>query len=531
MRWGDCLAHRLLARWPAIDSRRIPIAKDLLALVAGTLLPLGFAPVSWYPLAILLPAVLLWLWEGESPGRAAWRGGLFGLGLFGVGISWVYISLHQFGNAHAAFAALTTLLLILLMALYPAAVGYLLARWAPGPAPIRWLLIAPALWGLWEWVRSWLFTGFPWLSLGYSQIDAPLAGFAPYLGVFGVSWAVWLSAGLLLLLIHGSWRARLIWGSLMVALWIGAWGLGQSQWITPVGDPVKVALVQGNIGQERKWQPEQLGRTLRTYVELSQQATGNDLIIWPETAIPLFYEDVEEDFIPFLKEQVRRTNTDYLIGIPAGSLDTGIFYNAVVGLSSDQGFYYKRRLVPFGEYLPLRSLLSFFHSWVDIPMADFASGADEQPPLKVGGYPVGVSICFEVAFGSEIRKSLPEVQLLVNVSNDAWFGDSLAPHQHLEIARMRALEAGRPMARATNTGISALIDVQGQIVAHSQQFVPEVLEGSIQPMRGATPYVRFGDMAAVLFLGLLLGLGLVLERLKLGRRSGLIRGESMQDEK
>jgi apolipoprotein N-acyltransferase len=217
---------------------------------------------------------------------------------------------------------------------------------------------------------------------------------------------------------------------------------------------------------------------LRTYVELSRQAADNDLTIWPETAIPAFYEDVEEDFIQFLMEQANRTRTDYLIGIPAGSWDTGIFYNAVVGLGSDHGFYYKRRLVPFGEYLPLRSLLDFFHDWVDIPMADFTPGAEDQPPLLLAGHPIAVSICFEVAFGREIRKGLPEVQLLVNVSNDAWFGDSLAPHQHLEIARMRALEAGRPMARATNTGISALIDARGRIIARSEQFVPQVLEES-----------------------------------------------------
>jgi len=496
----------------AVDSRLSGAASDWLALGGGALLPLAFAPFDLYPLAILLMALLLWLWEGETPGRAAWRGGLFGFGLFLTGIYWVYISLHDYGNAPAAFAALATLILILAMALYPAVAGYLLTRIAPQPGAFRWLLMAPALWVGLEWVRSWLLTGFPWLSLGYSQIDGSLAGIAPYLGVFGVSWVVMLSAGLVLLLIRDSGRARWGWGAVLVILWASTWGLGQIDWVRPAGKPLQVSLVQGNIAQDQKWSPEELERTLALYARLSlEEAKGSDIIIWPETAIPTFYEDVE-GFVQSLAEAARDTGTDYLAGVPAGSRKAGIFYNSVVSLGSTQGFYYKRRLLPFGEYLPLRSLLTLFRDFVDIPMADFTPGSVDQPLLSAAGHPVGVSICFEAAFGSEIRLAVPQAHFLVNVSNDAWFGDSLAPHQHLQIARMRALEMGRTMARATNTGISALIDEHGRITARSNPFTTEVLRGSVQPLSGATPYVRLGDGGIVALVGILLALGLFLGR-------------------
>jgi len=486
---------------------------DWLALSAGALLTLAFAPFNLYPLAILLPASLLWLWEDLTPGRAAWRGCLFGLGLFTTGIYWVYISLHHYGHAPAAFAVLATLLLILYMALYPTAAGYLLARWAPRAGPVKWLLVAPALGAGLEWVRSWLLTGFPWLNLGYSQVDGPLANIAPCLGVFGVSWAVWFCAGLLLLLLRAdNSLQRLGWGGLAVVFWIGAWGLGRIDWVQPEGNPLRVSLVQGNISQDQKFRPEQLEETLRLYARLSlTQGEGSDVIIWPETAIPAFYEEVA-DFVAGLEEEARASGVDYLIGAPAGSWQTGIFYNGVVSLGSSRGFYAKHRLLPFGEYLPLRVLLTFFRNMVDIPLADFTPGRPDQPLLRAAGHPVGVSICFEAVFGSEIRLTLPAARFLVNVSNDAWFGDSLAPHQHLQIARMRSLEAGRYMARATNTGISAFIDARGRITAQGNQFKAEVLRSSVQPLSGSTPYAHFGDGVTVGLLAGLLVLGARLER-------------------
>ncbi|MEZ5585114.1 MAG: apolipoprotein N-acyltransferase, partial [Candidatus Competibacteraceae bacterium] len=366
-----------------------PAIHDGLALVGGALLPLAFSPFDLWPLAIPLITLLLWLWQTASPRRAAWRGGLFGVGLYTVGISWVYISLHDYGNAPAAFAALTTALLILLMAAYPALLGYVLVRWGPRMLRFNVLLVAPALWAGLEWVRSWLFTGFPWLSVGYSQIDGPLGGLAPYLGVFGVGWALVFSAGALLLIIQGRWLERLIAATAVLILWIGAWGLGTVTWVEPAGEPLRISLVQGNISQERKFRPDQLENTLVRYAELSLDvAADSDVIIWPETAIPVFFQDAQ-NFIQQLEVEAVESGVDYLIGVPSGSWETEVFHNSVFSLGRSHGFYHKHRLLAFGEYLPLRWFLTFFHRLVDIPLADFTPGGTDQALLRVAGQPVG----------------------------------------------------------------------------------------------------------------------------------------------
>ncbi len=492
---------------------RHPRLVDLLMFAAGALTPLAFAPFDDWLLAILPPVLLLWGWDDATPRQAATRGGLFGLGLFGFGIYWIFISLHDYGNAPALFAALATFAVVLVMALYPAAAGWLLARWGPPPGLIRWLLVFPALWTLLDWVRSWLFTGFPWLAVGYSQIDAPLGQIAPYLGVFGVGWAVITSAGLMRALLNRTdWRGRRTLLGLLAVLWLGAWGLGTVNWVEPVGPPLRVTLVQGNIAQDQKWLPTTLDDTLSRYVQLSLPEQGrSDVIIWPETAIPVFYEDVRP-FIAALAAKAREDRVDYVTGVPTGSWETNIFHNSVLSLGSTIAFYHKRRLLVFGEYLPLRWLFQFFRHWVTIPMADFLPGNRDQLLLRAGGQPVGVSICFEAVFGEDLRLDLPEATWLINVSNDAWFKDSTAPHQHLQIARLRALELGRFMARATNTGVSALIDQRGRIVAQGPQFQAEVIRGAVQPLRGLTPYARFGDLPAVVLMIALLGFGRLLAR-------------------
>lgn len=492
---------------------RRPLVIDLLVFAAGAAMPLAFAPFGYWPLAILLPVVLLWSWDDATPSRATLRGGLFGLGTFGFGIYWIYISLHAYGGAPAPFAALATFAVVLVLALYPALAGGLLGRWGPPPGPRRWLLFFPALWTLLDWVRSWLFTGFPWLAPGYSQTDSPLGQLAPYLGVFGVGWAVMFSVGLLRAALHGQDRqSRLEWLGLLAVLWLGAWGLERIAWIESAGAPLRVAIVQGNIGQDVKWEPDILDDTLESYVQLSlPEHARSDVIVWPETAIPAFYQDVLP-FLDTLGEKARQDKVDYVTGIPTGSWETGIFHNSVISVGHAVNFYNKRRLLPFGEYLPLRWFFLFFRDWVTIPMADFLPGDRDQSLLRAGGQPVGISICFEAVFGNEIRLALPEATWLINVSNDAWFKDSTAPHQHLQIARMRSLETGRYMARATNTGVSAIIDDRGRIVARGVQFRPVVVRGEVRPLRGLTPYSRFGDLPTVILVIVLLASGLFLTR-------------------
>lgn len=482
------------------------MARAFGGLLAGGVLTTAFAPFSLFPLAWLAVAALFALWRDATPRQAALIGFCFGLGHYGSGIYWVVISLHTYGNAPFLFALLAMLLLVFYMALYPAILGYALRRLVPGSPVLTWLVVAPAAWVALEWLRSWMLSGFPWLSLGYSQIDGPLAGFAAVGGVFTVSAVTVTGSGLLLLgveAVHGRSPSRAVIAALALSgFCLSGYGLGQISWTEPAGEPVRVTLIQGNIEQDRKFRPELRERTLQVYTGLSLDAAADsDLIIWPETAIPEFFSELDPAFIDNLDDHARLTETDYLTGVPAGDWRNGEYYNGVVSFGATRGFYYKHRLLPFGEYLPIRWLFNLFHHFVDIPMADFTAGKADQAPLQVAGHPVGVSICFEAAFGSEIRQVLPQAHFLVNVSNDGWFGNSLAPHQHLEMVRMRALESNRPIARATNTGVTALIDERGRVIARGPQFELTTVKGLLQPQQGSTPYVLYGDLPVVLLCG------------------------------
>lgn len=467
------------------------IRKALPALASGAAGVLAFAPVGWYPLAVVALAVLFHGWRADTPRRAFLHGGLFGLGYFGVGVSWVYVSVHTYGHVAAPVSALVAALLILVLSVYPALLGYLLRRYLPEQG---WGVLAaamPAGWLVAEWLRGWLFTGFPWLNIGASQIDGPLAGYLPLIGEYGTGWLVALSAGLLLALLHA--QHRIVSLLLLIAMWAGGWLLERVEWAQPRGDAITVHLIQGNIAQEQKWLPENLQGTLGLYAELTFTAQPADLVVWPETAIPAFYHEVDAGYLPDIEARLAQRQSSLLTGIPVLDRDSWAYYNAILALGGEQTLYYKQHLVAFGEYLPLRWLIGDTLDALAVPNADFTPGTPRQPLLRAAGYPVGSSICFEVAFGRLIAATVPEAALLVNVSNDGWFGDSLAPHQHLEIARVRALETGRPLLRATNTGISAIIDHHGVIAARSAQFSQAVVSGRVTPMQGSTPFVRFGN--------------------------------------
>ena len=492
---------------------------DILSLLAGGSVPLAFAPFAWFPLAILAPAVLFTLWyHTTSPYRAFSRGLLFGIGMFGFGVSWVVVSFHQFGGMPLLGSLALTAAFVLILALYIALLGGLLIRWFPKHhAFLTFTIILPATWTLIEWLRGWLFTGFPWLSLGYSQIDSPLRGFAPLLGVYGVSWLVVLTAGLLA---YGWHYPKFAWriGLIAIVIWLGGWLLSRLSWTQPSGNPIQVALLQGNIPQEFKWLTSYQLPSMARYLQLSQANRDADLIIWPETAIPLFYHDVST-YVPDFWEQLaleqQTYQTDFLIGIPVMAADGKTYFNSVMSISNQPGFYYKHHLVPFGEYIPFQAWLGNLLQWLNVPLSEFSAGQLPQPHLVSSGQALGVSICYEDAFGDLIRHSLPAATLLVNVSNDAWFGSSIAPHQHLEIARMRALESGRYLLRTTNTGISAVIDAQGQIVKRTPQFQVIALRAAAQPYQGTTPYVRFGNHLIIISLFVMVIIGSVIQRFPL----------------
>ena len=471
---------------------------------AGLLLPFAFAPYGAWPLAILALAVLIVSVRDLGAWHAAIVGWGFGLGMFGHGVWWIEVSVHQFGVPSLIFSIGITAMLVAGMALYPALFAGLL-RGLPAPnAALRCLVLAPALWVLTEWLRGWLFTGFPWLALGYSQIDSALAGFAPLLGVSGCSGVVVLLAGLLAQGLMASWRERALLGFLLIAISGTGAALRLQNWTRELKRDIDVALVQGAIPQDQKWDRELRERSLTHYLQLSASAWQAPLMIWPETAVPAFPTEVPE-MIEQLQTSARAAHTTLLIGMPTGEPWNGRYFNSVVTFGERPAQYDKRHLVPFGEFFPFKRWLGNLYMLLSIPLSDFSAGADQQPLVYAAGYAVGVSVCFEDVFGGEIAATLPAAAYLVNVSNDAWFGDTIAPHQHLEIARMRALETGRYMLRATNTGITAVIDDHGQVRARAPQFEPTVLRARFAARSGSTPYVKLGDWPLLLTLALASG--------------------------
>lgn len=477
---------------------------ELFCLVAGSVIPLAFAPYNYYLLAIISPACLLNIWSSSKPRDAFRYGYLFGLGMFGAGVNWLHISINMFGGVNLIGSLLLTLLLVLYLALYPAMVGYLGRRLFASPRPVFLLAAIPALWVVAEWCRAWMFTGFPWLQLGYSQIDSPVQGLAAVSGVYGVSWVVMITAGLLVCLFHSNNRRRIFVVLSITVLWISIWSIKDKDWTQVSQSNVSVALIQAGIPQELKWKRELRKPSLDLYLALTKPHWGADLIIWPETAIPAFYHQME-DFMHKLHGLAQSNNSSLLVGIPVKDLETGKYYNSAVMLNDDTSMYYKHHLVPFGEYLPFDSLLRPFLNFLEIPMSDFSPGENMTPVLSSHNISAGVSICYEGTFGREVMQALPAANVLVNISNDAWFGDSLAPHQHLQMARFRALEAGRYMLRSTNNGITAIIDEKGNIIKRSAQFRPASLSARISLFQGSTPYVRLGDLPVILITLALLG--------------------------
>jgi apolipoprotein N-acyltransferase len=487
--------------------------KFVLAFLAGAVCVPGFAPLGIFPLPVLALAVLFALMQrADSPRAAAWLGFVFGLGLFSAGISWIYVALHDYGDMPMLLAAPATLLFAAFLALLPALAGYAQAR-IPASNRLRPVLVMPALWVLFEWLRGTIFTGFPWLTLGYAHSDSPLAGYAPLFGVYGVSLVAAVSAGLLAWLYdvgagHARDKKHRGHGPLLQILLIGIiWGSGALlrtvAWTQPNGEPFSVALVQGNIPQQLKFNEDALVGTLETYRRLALQSDAR-LTVLPETAFPLLRHEVPRHLIEQLSDHARQNGGDVVIG--SFDRDQGGYYNSVFTLgSADEQRYRKHHLVVFGEFIPLRPLLGWFINGVlDIPMGDLARGGEAQPPLQVAGQQVAPDICYEDVFGEEVIRHLPQATMLLNLTNDAWYGKSHAAMQHNQIAQMRALETGRMMLRATNTGVTSIIGADGKVLQQLPQHQEAVLLGMAQGYTGITPYVRWGNAAVMLLIAAML---------------------------
>ncbi len=472
----------------------VPLRAALAAFVLGAFCVLGFAPFdahfAVWPAPVVALGGLYFLWRKASAAPQAMLLGLaWGAGCFLFGVSWIYVSLSQFGGMAPPEAAAATLLFCLYLALFPALAGGLFLRWRSDTG--RDVLLFAGLWMLCEWLRGTLFTGFPWLAVGYAQSPpSPLAGWAAVLGVYGIGFIVALIAGLLGEMSVSGWRRPGLWACILLLL--GCGGLLRGiDWTQPIGAPLSVSLLQGNVPQSLKWDPKRLPLSVEAYLGLAK-ANPASLTVLPETALPLYFNEVPREVLRGLTR-----HGDALIGVAVATADGG-YTNGAVTLTPDlaASAYTKRHLVPFGEYPPPG--FAWFFRFAHIPMSDFTAGPAHQEPLNIAGQRLAPNICYEDLFGEELLGALPAATLLVNLSNTAWFGDSLAQPQHLQIARLRAIETGRAMLRATNTGMTAMVEPDGAIAAALPPFVSGALVVQAQGRTGLTPYARWSNLPALL---------------------------------
>ena len=490
----------------------------LIALGAGALTPLALAPFAIWPLALLSIALFYLGLRELTPRQAALRGWCYGVALYLAGSGWIYVSIHDYGAASPLLAGGLTLAFCAAVALFFALPAWLWARYLRRPRPgVAEALAFAALWLAQEAFRGWFLTGFPWLYAGYSQLDGPLRGLAPLGGVWLLSFVLALTAALLcnLLQLRRQHLALASGLSLLLGPWLLAQALNEHAWTHAKGEPLRVAAIQGNVEQNLKWDPDALEAQLALYRDMTLASPPAELIVWPETAVPVLKE-YAEGYLAVMARIASDRQAALITGVPLRQVNAAgerRFYNAITVLGEGQGTYLKQKLVPFGEYVPLQDLLRGLIAFFDLPMSDFARGPAQQPLLQAKGLRLASYICYEAVYPEFAAELARDSDLLLTISNDTWFGRSIGPVQHLQMAQMRALEAGRWMIRATNNGISVLIDPQGRIQSRIPQFQAAVLYGEVQAMQGHTPYLRFGSLPLAILAALILLATLLANRL------------------
>jgi apolipoprotein N-acyltransferase len=481
-------------------------AGHAIAFLAGMLITLSLAPYKLWPAAIAAIVLYTLSLFQLSPRQAFIRGWWFGFGVFSTGVSWVYVSIHTHGHTSPPLATLFTGLFCAGLALLYALPSYLYVRFFRDK-PLAFISFA-AIYVLNEWTRTWLLTGFPWMFLGYSQVDGPLAGWAPIAGTLGLSFLIALTGSTLTFYLLQAKRLQLGLLFVLLACWLAGPVLNEVKWVNEKPETtLSVSTVQANIPQEEKWLPGQLKPTLHLYRQMTQPLLGSDIIVWPETAIPRLYHKAQF-YLRQMGRLAKEHNSTLITGLPymhkdAESGDISI-YNSVVGLGDGSGIYHKRRLVPFGEYLPLDSLLRGVINFFNLPMSDFSPGPDKAAMIRAGEYTLAPFLCYEIVYPNLVRSSAAEADILLTISNDTWFGDSNGPLQHMEMARMRAQENGRYLIRSTNNGVTALVDHKGKVTHRLPQFTQDVLRGEVKIMQGTTPFTRLGHWPTLLIAFLLL---------------------------
>ena len=501
----------------------------LLSFLAGASLFLAFAPIGLYPIAWLSPTLLfytlLYATDKKQHFVLAW---LYGIGMFATGASWVFYAMHFYAHASIPVAGTFTTLFVVIIALTVGLFGLLAYLFRHHHKVTRLLLFYPLSWVLIEWFRGWFLTGFPWLYLGNSQIDSVLAHSAPIAGVLGVSLLSALLTGAITALFVFKKADKIVWLNhptsnhvkvkqayrykhqfialfIIVSIFASTWYAGNINWTQPKGEAITVSLIQGNILQEEKWLPENKQPTLDLYKKLTQKNWKSDLIIWPETAIPDLFSNNMSDFIVPLQEQAKASNTDLLLGAFYQN-EQGKIENSILSLTQNgRDIYSKRHLVPFSEYIPLLGYLHWLNKWIQLASDNLTAGTGPTT-MDLSGNIAQLSICYEDAFATENLKGLPLANMLINVSNDGWFTGSIEPHQHMEIARMRAIETGRYMLRSTNVGVSGIVDTKGNLIATAPPYTTAVITHKVQPYQGRTPFMIWGNWGIISVLFFLLAL-------------------------
>jgi len=463
----------------------------LVAFCAGVVTVLAFAPIGWSACAVLGVAGLLFSWENASPRQAFSRGFLFGVGLFGVGASWLYISVHTFGHIPVPFALLITGSFVAIQCIFYAALGWGVAKFAaryPSRVYTRILFIFPLAWSLAEMGRGVLFSGFPWFYLGVSQVNSPLGDLLPIIGTHGVSVVVcMLGAVIFLFCQQRAMRQKIVYANVLIFTLAVSFTLGKIEWTTAEAHPVRVSLLQGNITQDLKWNAQQLRKTLTIYRDMITQSLDSDVVVVPESGITLPPEYVH-DYIEDLSALAEKHQTSLLLGIPLFSADKTEIYNGMLVKGQGSGQYLKRHLVLFGEYVPLKKLVAWVFNLFHVPLSTLSSGPAQQANLQLAHTAVAPLICIETAYPAYVLHGLPEAKFVLTVTDDSWFGHSFASAQHLQIAQALAKQIGRSVVQASNTGMTAIVNHRGEITAQIPPHQRDILTASVEQRTGLTPW-------------------------------------------
>jgi len=485
-----------------------PVLHYTIAISAGILLTLSFSPFDYYYCCFIAIVLFKLCLNKTSPQQAIIIGLLFGLGLYGSGVSWVYVSMMLGNHGFSIIPFVMTLLFCSFWAIFPALFAYLYIKFQTKNLFDSWSFAT--FWLLVEYIKGeWILNGFPWLQVAYSQIDTPLAGYIPLFGSYGTGFIIVFISSLLITVVQ---KKRFLSLLCIIGVFIVGNFLNQIDWVTQAGTPFKATLIQGNIAQKDKWQVGNKNKTLKQYADDTRVHWDSGLIVWPETAIPSYYADVKDNYLLMLNAEAVEHNTAIVTSLPYRDEQQNL-YNSVFVIGQGVGVYKKIHLLPFGEYLPWQPVSGYLLSYLDIRLGQFSEGDKNQALLSAAGYQFVTSICYEDAFGQLSIDQIKGAKFLVNVTNDGWFDGSIEPYQHMQIARMRALEAGRYLLRATNTGVTAIISEKGKIIKVAPVAERVAISAMVQPLQGLTPYAKVGDKQTIWLVFLLFSLLLIYQTL------------------